>query len=310
MSRYSDSQQAALAEARISISPPKEAHLSSNTGLPTVIVQIPPVEELEGRNTQGAEPARQVTIEDFLRWSVKTPPRTYKKRKHKHVDICVVPKPINHNTPSPNGTWPSDNEPLPRKRRLVRRVNSEDTPDGAAYTPSNHDDAFGEAESPSPKKRKQSGKRKKIKPSMTRLRAAALRSYVELPEDPNDAHTSSLRPLDLVPVSPGLVCSPEHKKWRYVDPRKTSRYPDVLEATSWKACNSPSARKQYKCISSWTPQIVSIASSSQTRDLPMSRAAQKQRRPPVETACQDTRFNMTPLDFVPLEEHERLLTER
>ncbi|KAK7690937.1 hypothetical protein QCA50_006040 [Cerrena zonata] len=279
---------------------------------PIPLVLVTPGEQAVARTTN-VQPECQITVEDFLKWSAKTPSRTYKKRKRKLkvVDICAPYNTSIHDLSSSDRNGSSEDELRPTKRHNIRRINSEDT-EGSAYTPSVHPSACEEASSPSPKKRKRYRKAKKVKPSMDRLRAAALRSHVNLPDNPNDARMPGLRPLDLEPMSPCLACSPEHKKWRYVDPRKTPRYPDVLSATSYpRNCpDSPSARKEFKCISYWTPQIVPTISDRATPELSKSRTAKKRGRTHIEPPSYDTRSSMAPLAFVSLEEHEKLLIER
>ena len=144
---------------------------------------------------------------------------------------------------------------------------------------------------------------------MHRLRAAALKSHVDLPQDPDVPHIATLKPLDLEPASPGIIQSQEPKKWRYVDPRKTPRYPDVLEATTRKGRSISPPQKQYKRISSWSPYV--LAETPEEKSTLNPKCNMKRRRHSQHSKpCDDSHSHVPPLQFISFEQHEKLLAER
>ncbi|KAI0073447.1 hypothetical protein K474DRAFT_192485 [Panus rudis PR-1116 ss-1] len=263
-----------------------EYYVDDLTAGPSSIVPGHTVKARENPERTGSLNAKQVTVEDFLRWSVHTPPsrRTYaKKKKYNYANLNEFPPPrIAHQSDD------DCHSPIrPSKRRRPGRVILDSSSD---YEPGTCEESEA-ASSPRKSQHTRPKKPQKPLPLATRMRTAALLSHVDLPPtEPGDAPP----PLPLVPA-PNSPATPISRKWKYVDPRTTSLPYDFEIMPAQTSRRSP--KKKSRRVRDWLPPL----SSCLTDPLPKARDRVK--------TIPETRPELVPLKFIPLRTHEKILVE-
>ncbi|CAL1716176.1 unnamed protein product [Somion occarium] len=247
----------------------------------------------------------QVTVEDFLRWSSRTPVKTYRQKKqHRVVDLRA---PIKHAvTLSTDSDDSSTREMRPSKRRRMPRIIPDIVSDVVPTDQVKHNRIQ--------KNTRQSYKRSRIDKNTqslpTGLHASPGLIDVEPSEHTDDAHICTLRPLNLVPMSSSPSCSPKPKRWRLVDPRKTSLHSDTININMENESGVSPCTKQFRRLSLWSPPTPGFVSASPLVAQPALATNGRQSHRYKGAPTVKDRHGVAPLAFISLEEHERLLAER
>lgn len=237
----------------------------------------------------------QITVEEFLQWSAKSPkPLKSKKRKRRYVDL------------SDTIASPYDSDLVvsrSRKRIKIHELASEC--DDGEYRPSLSDDSDHE-EPRTTRPNVSPSKRKNPEPFSTRMLRAAVLSHVDVGVANEVVSTGGRKPLNFDPAlltspkPPGPASSP---KWRLIDPRTVTMpaHADFPLLRRQRESNAQGETHTHRRISDWRALL-----------RPMSTPAASAKKEATSRDAGTAVAKVTgrhvngrrPLTFVPLAEHE------
>ena len=201
--------------------------------------------------------AHEVTVEDFLRWSVAAPRSSGRIRKMPHIKLGIA----SDGAESDNeADFNSMSAPIRKRRRGLRRLPASDE----EYQPSDQERSY----TPSPKSSKKTANKRK---ATSRLLYAAVMSHVDI--NPKDLPTRAgeRRPLKFATKSnvtpPPCVLNPD--KLRVVDPRRITFHSSVFEKT-----NHGEDQTRSRTVTSFAPALLNNVVSSPSK-ASTSKSAQK-----------------------------------